>query len=76
MKTSWFVPFGWLMKPASIAGWLVTLAALTYAVQVFLAIDARAHSVSDTLYAVYPHWGVTFLGWDWIARRTGRPVSG
>ena len=71
--SNWFVPMGWIHRPVSVAGWLVTLAALAYAVQVFVAIDGHSHSVSDTLYAVYPHWGVTFLGWDWIARRASAP---
>lgn len=70
MQTPWFVRFGWLHWPVTLAGWLVTLAALAYVIQVFVAIDLRSHSVSDTLYAVYPHFGVTFLGWDWIARRS------
>ncbi len=65
----WFVSMGWIHRPVRAGGWIVTLAALAYAIQVFLAIDAHSHSVSDALYAVYPHWGVTFLGWDWIARR-------
>ena len=67
---NWFTPLGWIHRPINAAGWLVTLAAAAYMIQVFLAIDARAHSVTDMLYAVYPHWGVTFLGWDWLARRT------
>ncbi|HSE11484.1 MAG TPA: hypothetical protein VLB69_02505 [Rudaea sp.] len=66
----WFVRLGWLHRPASLAGWLVTAAALAYVIHVLLALDAHSHSVADTLYAVYPHWGVTFLGWDWIARRS------
>jgi hypothetical protein len=70
MQSRWFVPFGWLYLPRHAAGWLVTLAALAYVIQVFLAIDAHSHSVTDTLYGVYPHCGVTFLGWEWIARRT------
>ena len=73
MHTAWFVPLGWVHAPRGGAGWLVTLTALAYMIQVFLAIDAHAHSVTDTLYSVYPHWGVTFLGWDWIARRTACP---
>ena len=72
MHQAWFVPLGWLHRPVTLAGWLVTSAALAYMLQVYLAIDSRAHSVSDLLYAVYPHWGVTVLGWDWIARRAGR----
>ena len=69
MTIHWFVPFGWLRRPCSVGGWLVTLAAAAYMVQVFVAVDRQAHSVSDLLYAIYPHWGVTLLGWDWIARR-------
>ena len=70
MIDPWFVPFGRLHRPTMLAGWLVTLAAVAYMVQVFIAVDAHAHSATDTLHAIYPHWGVTFLGWDWIARRT------
>jgi hypothetical protein len=29
----------------------------------------RSHAASDTLYGVFPYWGVTFLLWDWSARR-------
>ena len=76
MSTAAFVRFGWLHRPTSLPGWLVTAAALAYMAQVFLAIDARSHSVTDTLYAVYPHWGVTFLGWDWLARRTSTADPG
>jgi hypothetical protein len=52
MKRRWFVPAGWLYRPVTLVGWLVTLAALIYMLQVFVAIDARAHSVSDMLYAL------------------------
>jgi len=75
MRSTWFAPCGWLHYPVSIAGVLVTLAAAAYMVQVFVAIDGHSHSVTDALYAVYPHWGVTLLGWDWIARRTSPPPT-
>jgi hypothetical protein len=39
--------------------------------------DRRAHhSATDALYALYPHRGVTFLGWDRIARRTAITHNG
>jgi hypothetical protein len=76
MANAWFVPSGWLQRPAGAVGWLLTAAAMAYAVQVFLAVDARSHSVADSLYAVYPHWGVTFLAWDWVARRSGGLLRG
>ncbi len=75
MTKAWFVPCGWLYRPRNAAGVAVTVAALGFMAQVFLAIDTRSHSASDMLYAVYPYWGVTFLGWDWIARRTSNRAN-
>jgi hypothetical protein len=37
---------------------------------VFLAIDRKSHSVSDTLYGVFPFFACAFLLFDWIAGRT------
>ena len=76
MNEPWFVRFGWLQRPVNLAGWMITAAALVYMAQVFLALDRHSHSVTDMLYAVYLHWGVTFLGWDWIARRASAPGNG
>ncbi len=64
-----FTPIGPFRRPATALGWIITLMALAFAVQVFWAIDRQSHSVTDTLYGIYPFWGVTFLGWDWLARR-------
>jgi len=38
---------------------------------VFWAIDRHSHSVSDTLYGVFPFWAPALLGLAWIADRTG-----
>ncbi|GGY32127.1 hypothetical protein GCM10008098_26920 [Rhodanobacter panaciterrae] len=76
MAQVWFVPFGWVHRPVTLAGWLITLAAVAYMLQLFLAMAAHAHSITDMLYAIYLHWGVTFLGWEWVARRAGRGTSG
>jgi hypothetical protein len=62
---------GVLFHPVSIAGWFVTLAALAFCIQVFVAIDSRSHSVSDTLYGIFPFWMPTILLLAWIADRTG-----
>jgi hypothetical protein len=32
-------------------------------------VDRHSHSVSDTLYGIYPFFVATFLLLDWIARR-------
>lgn len=64
-----FVRWGVLYRPVSLFGWFATIAALAFMIQVFVAIDTRSHSGTDTLYGVFPFWGVTFLLWDWLARR-------
>jgi len=49
MKLNWFTRKGIIYWPVSIAGWLIWLIALAYAVYTFIDIDGRSHSVSDTL---------------------------
>ncbi|MGD0411990.1 MAG: hypothetical protein ABSC18_09815 [Verrucomicrobiota bacterium] len=70
MKTQWFKPFGMLYLPVSVPGAIVTGLAALFCAQVFLAVDHRSHSVSDTLYGIYPFFVCTFLIWDWVARKT------
>lgn len=61
MARNWFADFGLLHRPRTWQGWLVTLAALAFCVQVFLAVDRRSHSVSDTLYGFAPMGLVAWL---------------
>ncbi len=71
----WFRRSGWFHVPVSAAGALITLGALAFCVQVFLAVDRRSHSVTDTLYGVYPFIIPTLLLLDWVASRTSaRPA--
>ena len=68
----WFKPAGTILfVPVSAAGWLLSVAALAFCGQVFWAIDRHSHSVSDTLYGVFPFWAPALLGLAWIADRTG-----
>ena len=67
---NWFKRFGCFAVPTSIPGAIVCIAAAMFCVNVFLAIDRHSHSVSDTLYGVFPYFACTFLLVDWIARRT------
>ena len=69
----WFRRTGWFHVPVSLAGVIVTLGALAFCVQVFLAVDRNSHSVSDTLYGVYPFIIPTLLLLDWVASRTSAP---
>ena len=75
MKKPWFKRFGWFYLPASVQGFAVTLAAIAFCVQVFLAVDRRSHSASDTLYGVFPFFVCSFLLWDWVGSRTNASVE-
>ena len=70
MTRNWFAPIGWFYRPRSAGGWIVTLAAFAFCVQVFIAVDRGSHSVSDTLYGVFPFVVPTVLLVNWIAFRT------
>jgi hypothetical protein len=70
MKTQWFKRLGWFYVPVSPPGVVITLAALAFCAQVFLAVDRKSHSVNDLLYDVFPFFTGTFLLFDWIAGRT------
>jgi hypothetical protein len=49
MNLPWFKRKGIFFAPASIIGWLIFAAAIAYAVYVFIDIDSKSNSVSDTL---------------------------
>ncbi len=49
MKLNWFIRKGILFLPYSIVGWVIFIAAIAYAIYLFIDIDSRSHSVSDTL---------------------------
>ena len=71
MSRVWFRPWGWIHRPASLAGAVVWLLAGAFCATVFRAVDRSSHSVSDTLYGIFPYVVPTLLLLDWIAARTG-----
>ena len=70
MKNVWFKRAGWIYVPISVPGVIITLTAMAFCVQVFLVVDHKSHSVSDTLYGVFPFFACVFLLFDWLAGRT------
>ena len=70
MTRRWFTPFGLIYLPVSVEGFVVTALALAFCVQVFFAIDSRSHSVSDTLYNVFPYIVCSLVILNWIAGKT------
>ena len=66
----WFRPLGIIFLPVSVPGWIVSVLAAAFCLHIFVFVDGHSHSVSDTLYGVFPYWVPTFLLWAWIAGRT------
>jgi hypothetical protein len=75
MKRGWFRPLVCLYYPVSWQGVLLVLAVGAFCLQVFLAIDHRSHSVSDTLYGIFPYVVPSLLLLLWIAAKTSAPPS-
>jgi hypothetical protein len=70
MKSKWFRAWGWIYRPVSWQGGLLVLLALLFCIQVFVAVDRNSHSVSDTLYGVFPYIVPTLIVLYWIASKT------
>jgi len=75
MKAKWFQRFGWFYVPVSVPGAVVCLLAALFCLTVFRAVDRHSHSVSDTLYGVFPFFVCTFLLLDWIGGRTSEKTA-
>jgi hypothetical protein len=74
MRVPWFTLRGIIFLPSSAAGWLVAFGAVAYCVYAFLEIDARSHSVSDTLINVVFRYLLVMLAYSVTAWATSRPV--
>jgi len=72
MKQAWFKEFGLVYFPVSLMGWLLTFLALAFCTHIFLFVDSRSHSLTDTLYGVFPYIVPTLLGLYVVALRTSR----
>jgi hypothetical protein len=70
MSRAWFNPWGWVYRPSSWRGYIVVFLAAFFCVQVFLAVDRHSHSVSDTLYGVFPFVAPCLMILNWVASKT------
>lgn len=70
MKAKWFESWDWIYRPISWQGVLVVLLALAFCIQVFVVVDRQSHSVSDTLYGIFPYWAPTLIVLYWVASKT------
>jgi hypothetical protein len=49
MKLQWFERKGIFFFPNSLIGWVIMLIGIVVAIYLFIDIDSRSHSASDTL---------------------------
>jgi hypothetical protein len=70
MKNNWFKKTGWIYVPTSPIGIVITLLAIAFCLSVFWAIDRNSHSVSDTLYGVFPYFVCTLFLLNWIGENS------
>jgi hypothetical protein len=78
MSDRWFSRIGWFYVPVSVPGAIVCVLAALFCATVFVAVDRHSHSVSDTLYGIFPFFVCTFLLVDWVGSRTSgtnRPAA-
>ena len=75
MKRAWFRSWGSLYRPVALPGWLVVAVAAAFCINVFVVVDRHSHSVSDTLYGVFPFIVPTLGIVGWIASRTSVPAG-
>jgi hypothetical protein len=75
VRRPWFRRWGWIHRPVSPQGLVVVLLLVIFWIQVFLAVDRHSHSVSDTLYGVFPYAVPGFLLVEWLASRTSDDPS-
>jgi len=67
---SWFKSWGWIYRPTSWQGFLACLIALAFCFQIFVAVDRMSHSVSDTLYGIFPYILPCLMLLYWVASKT------
>jgi hypothetical protein len=71
----WFKKLGWIYIPTNIAGVILYVLSIAFCINVFLAIDGNSHSVTDTLYGIFPFCTGAFTVLFWIASNTSKKGS-
>jgi len=71
-KKPWFRAWGWIYLPVAWPGWGLTALAFIFCLQVFVAVDRRSHSASDTLYGIFPYVVPTLGILGWVAAKTSK----
>lgn len=67
MQLNWFRRSGILFVPKSIIGWIILLGCTWFSVYLFIRIDSRSHSASDTLRPFFIYLFLILLFYSLIA---------
>ncbi|GAC1658111.1 MAG: hypothetical protein NVS4B3_25240 [Gemmatimonadaceae bacterium] len=70
MARSWFKAWGWVYRPVAWPGGVLVALSAVFCFQVFVAVDRRSHSVSDTLYGIFPYVVPCLMLLHWIGSKT------
>lgn len=62
-------PWGWIYRPVSWQGAALVILAAAFCVQVFVAVGRHSHSISDTLYGIFPYIVPTLIVLNWVASK-------
>jgi hypothetical protein len=73
MARRWFAPWGWIQRPITWQGFTLVAGCLIFCVHVFMALDRHSHSVSDTLYRIFPYVVPALIVLEWAASKTSGP---
>lgn len=70
MEKQHFKKRGWFYLPTSIIGGLIFAVLFLHTLWVAKVIDHNSHSVSDTLYSLFPFAVCTFFVYEWLAKNS------
>ncbi|GAC1476779.1 MAG: hypothetical protein NVS1B4_18260 [Gemmatimonadaceae bacterium] len=70
MARNWFKPWGWIYRPVAWPALVLVTLVAAFCLHVFVAVDRRSHSVSDTLYGVFPYVVPCLMLLNWVASKT------
>jgi hypothetical protein len=70
MSKFWFKKIGWVYVPKSFIGIIIFAILILFCISVFMAVDRKSHSASDTLYGIFPFFVPAFLIYLWIGSET------
>lgn len=70
MKHPWFKKWGFIYRPISWTGALITFILILFLIKVFTVVDQGSGSTKNTFYSLFPYYLPTFLFYVWLGDKT------